>query len=130
MGVKHVIPDLIQRFLAFDGGVYGLDETRSFMFIDDFIELLMGLTFKSGIKQNCIYNIGSQNEVSVKDLAFKIRSILGLDIEIYSLGNFPGSVKRRCPDISKLRSQISFDETSLDIGIRETINWYLQKYKL
>ena len=30
MGVKHVIPDLIQRFLAFNGGVYGLDETRSF----------------------------------------------------------------------------------------------------
>jgi nucleoside-diphosphate-sugar epimerase len=63
MGIKHVIPDLIQRFLALDGGVYGIDETRSFMFVDDFIELLMALAFESGIKQNCVYNIGSQNEI-------------------------------------------------------------------
>jgi len=125
MGIKHVIPDLIQRFLASDGGVYGLDETRSFMFVDDFIELLMALTFKSGVKQNCVYNIGSQNEILVKDLAIKIRNILKLDLEIYSLGNFSGSVKRRCPDTSKLRSQLSFNETTLDIGIAETINWYL-----
>jgi nucleoside-diphosphate-sugar epimerase len=125
MGTKHVIPDLIQRFLALDGGVYGLDETRSFMFVDDFIELLMALTFESGIKQNCVYNIGSQNEILIKDLAIKIRNILKLDLDIYTLGNFSGSVRRRCPDTSKLRSQVSFNETSLDFGIRETINWYL-----
>ena len=125
MGIKHVIPDLIQRFLTLDGGVYGLEETRSFMYIDDFIKLLMALTFESGINQNCVYNIGSQNEILIKDLAIKIRDTLKLDLDIYSLGNFSGSVKRRCPDTSKLRSQIRFNETSLDIGISETIKWYL-----
>jgi len=125
MGIKHVIPDLIQRFLTMDGGVYGLEETRSFMFVDDFIKLLMALTFESGINQNCIYNIGSQNEILIRDLAIKIRDALKLDLEIYSLGNFSGSVKRRCPDTSKLRSQIRFHETSLDVGISETIKWYL-----
>ena len=125
MGIKHVIPDLIQRFLTMDGGVYGLEETRSFMFVDDFIKVLMALTFESGINQNCVYNIGSQNEILIKDLAIKIRDTLKLDLEIYSLGNFSGSVKRRCPDTSKLRSQIRFNETSLDIGISETIKWYL-----
>ena len=69
MGIKHVIPDLIQRFLTMDGGVYGLEETRSFMFVDDFIKVLMALTFESGINQNCVYNIGSQNEILIKDLA-------------------------------------------------------------
>ena len=111
--------------MTLDGGVYGLEETRSFMYVDDFIKLLMSLTFESGINQNCVYNVGSQNEILIKDLAIKIRDILKLDLEIYSLGNFSGSVKRRCPDTSKLRSQLSFDETSLDIGISETINWYL-----
>ena len=125
MGIKHVIPDLIQRFLTMDGGVYGLEETRSFMFVDDFIKVLMALTFESGINQNCVYNIGSQNEILIKDLAIKIRDTLKLDLDIYSLGNFSGSVKRRCPDTSKLRSQIRFKETSLDIGISETIKWYL-----
>ena len=125
MGIKHVIPDLIQRFLTMDGGVYGLEETRSFMFVDDFIKVLMALTFESGINQNCVYNIGSQNEILIKDLAIKIRDTLKLDLDIYSLGNFSGSVKRRCPDTSKLRSQIRFNETSLDIGISETIKWYL-----
>ena len=125
MGIKHVIPDLIQRFLTMDGGVYGLEETRSFMFVDDFIKVLMTLTFESGINQNCVYNIGSQNEILIKDLAIKIRDTLKLDLDIYSLGNFSGSVKRRCPDTSKLRSQIRFNETSLDIGISETIKWYL-----
>ena len=125
MGIKHVIPDLIQRFLTLDGGVYGLEETRSFMYIDDFIKLLMALTFESGIDQNCVYNVGSQNEILIKDLAIKVRDVMKLDFEIYSLGNFSGSVKRRCPDTSKLRSQISFDETSLDLGISETVKWYL-----
>ena len=125
MGIKHVIPDLIQRFLTLDGGVYGLEETRSFMYINDFIKLLMALTFESGIDQNCVYNVGSQNEILIKDLAIKVRDVMKLDFEIYSLGNFSGSVKRRCPDTSKLRSQISFDETSLDLGISETVKWYL-----
>ena len=125
MGIKHVIPDLIQRFLTMDGGVYGLEETRSFMFVDDFIKVLMALTFESGINQNCVYNIGSQNEILIKDLAIKIRDTLKLDLDIYSLGNFSGSVQRRCPDTSQLRSQIRFNETALDIGISETIKWYL-----
>ena len=68
--------------LPLDGGVYGLDETRSFMFVDDFIELLMALTFESGIKQNYVYNIGSQNEVPIKDLTIKIKNILKLDLDI------------------------------------------------
>ena len=35
-----------------------------------------------------------------------------------------GSVKRRCPDISKLKKLGYRRKYSLDLGIKKTLNWY------
>lgn len=126
MGTKHVIPDLIYRFSSMDGGVYGLDETRAFMYVNDFVEIVYKLIFTKSAKHNCIYNVGSMNEISIRDLALVIKAQMNSHVSIYSMGNFNGSVKRRCPDTSKLRSQIDFQETSISEGISKTVNWYLE----
>lgn len=124
MGVKHVIPDLVNRFKLNDGGVYGLKESRSFLFIEDFINIFLKILSSSSIEQNTTYNIGSQREVLLEDLAIMIKKCMKSKVSIYSLGNFEGSVLRRCPDTSKIRSQISYTETSLEVGISKTIEWY------
>ena len=125
MGVKHVIPDLVHRFKLNDGGVYGLNESRSFLFIEDFITIFLMILSSKSIENNTTYNIGSQKEVLIEDLAIMIKNHMRSEVSIYSLGNFEGSVLRRCPDTSKIRSQISYMETSLEIGISKTVDWYL-----
>lgn len=125
MGVKHVIPDLVHRFKSNDGGVYGLTETRSFLFIEDFVTIILKILSSESIELNTIYNIGSQKEVLIEDLAIMIKNHMKSEVSIYSLGNFEGSVLRRCPDTSRIRSQISYVETSLEIGISKTVDWYL-----
>lgn len=126
MGTKHVIPDLIYRFSSMDGGVYGLDETRAFMYVDDFVEIVYKLVFTESAIHNCIYNVGSMHELSIRDLALVIKEEMNSHVSIYSMGNFNGSVKRRCPDTSKLKSQIDYIETSIREGISKTVNWYLE----
>jgi len=125
MGIKHVIPDLVNRFKLNDGGVYGLNETRSFLFIEDFVSVFLKILSSNTLDQNTTYNIGSQNEVLIEDLAIMIKNHMKSQVSIYSLGNFEGSVLRRCPDTSRIRSQISYMETSLEIGIAKTVDWYL-----
>lgn len=125
MGIHHVIPDLISKFRASDGSVYGLDETRSFMYIDDFIEAVSLIIFNPFVVKNCTYNVGSENETTIAVLAEMIKQEMKSDVEICSAGSFLGSAKRRCPDTSRLRSQVKFRETSLVIGISKTVNWYL-----
>jgi nucleoside-diphosphate-sugar epimerase len=125
MGIKHVIPDLVHRFKSNDGGVYGLNESRSFLFIEDFVTIFLKILSSESIENNTTYNIGSQKEVLIEDLAIMIKNHMKSEVSIYSLGNFEGSVLRRCPDTSRIRSQISYMETSLEIGISKTVDWYL-----
>jgi nucleoside-diphosphate-sugar epimerase len=125
MGIKHVIPDLVHRFKHQNGGVYGLKESRSFLFIEDFVSIFLKILSSDSIECNTTYNVGSQKEVLIEDLAILIKKCMKSEVSIYSLGNFEGSVLRRCPDTGKLRSQISYVETSLEIGVSKTVDWYL-----
>jgi nucleoside-diphosphate-sugar epimerase len=70
-------------------------------------------------------NVGSQTETLIKILAETIAKVLDIETAIKHLESWPGSVKRRLPDTSLLRSIYAFDETSLDEGLDKTISWYL-----
>ena len=77
---------------------------------------------------NNYYNDSNPSKKWNKDLlvlAIMIKNHMRSEVSIYSLGNFEGSVLRRCPDTSKIRSQISYMESSLEIGISKTVDWYL-----
>ena len=127
MGLKHVIPDLIYKFSSGNMQVHGVSETRAFFYINDLNKILYEFVFNEKITSNLVYNVGSIHEISVQDLANIIRKEMDLDLEIEPLDAFIGSVSRRCPDTSLLRSQINYTETDLIVGLRETISWY-KKY--
>jgi UDP-glucose 4-epimerase len=125
MGINHVIPDLIYKFTTGNADVYGINETRCFMYVDDLVNIVSKLATNNNIKFNEIYNIGSETEIQIEELARFILEELKLNLNIYSSKSFPGSVLRRHPDTSLLRSQIDFIETDLKVGLKKTINWYL-----
>ena len=76
-------------------------ETRSFCFIEDAVNAIE-LISKKG-KNNGIYNIGTTEEINIKNLTQRIAKNLNLDLKIKKGKLMKGSTLRRKPDISKLR---------------------------
>ena len=123
MGDKHVLPDLIEKFRNKDFSVHGIDETRSFFFIEDLIDVLLRLAIMKSVPE--VLNIGSINEIRIGDLANLIAKLMNVPDGIVPVEGFSGSVKRRCPDTSTLKSIVDFAETPLETGLAKTIEWYL-----
>lgn len=123
MGYDHVVSDLIKKIRHSNSDVFGLDETRSFMFITDAVDAIVSIGNYPEITDRII-NIGSDNEVTIRFLAQLIIDKLNPDLEIRDMGRLEGSVNRRSPQISLLRKYHPADQTSLSEGIDHTILYY------
>jgi UDP-glucose 4-epimerase len=132
MGWKHVEPQFIMRALAakdvhpegkapFDIQGDGT-ETRSFCYVDDVVQGILTMYADGGHRE--IYHIGSDEEVSILDLAGRIGAIVGVDLDIRP-GDAPrGGTPRRCADISKMRSLGWSPTVGLNEGLERTVAWY------
>ena len=79
-----------------------------------------------------IINIGNNNEISIRDLAEKIKNLMDSNIEITSRAErerVEGSeVNRLYADISKASKIINWKPSySLDDGLKLTIEWFNKK---
>ena len=103
-------------------------QTRNFTYVSDCIDALLGL-LGAPQAQGEIVNIGSPHEISILNLAEKVRSIVGSSSEIvkvpyeqaYPEGGFE-DMRRRVPCICKISGLIGWSPTtSLDDMIARTI---------
>ena len=132
MGGEHVLPQFILRAKAaventpageVPFAIQGAGtETRSFIYIDDFTDGLL-LVLEKG-RHNEIYHIGTQDEISVRDLAVRVVELFGRQPLIQHLPLQAGSTARRCPDIAKLRALGFAPRISLSAGLQRTFDWY------
>jgi len=134
---SHVIPALIKKF--YDAKISGHDEvivwgtgkaTREFLYVEDCAKAIVLATERYD-KPDPI-NIGAGFEISIKDLAEKIKQIIGFNGEIVWDTTKPDGQPRRCLDTSKARKEFGFRaKTNFDEGLRKTIKWYIDnnKYK-
>tara|TARA_B100000963_G_scaffold116056_1_gene101085 strand:- start:2328 stop:3341 length:1014 start_codon:yes stop_codon:yes gene_type:complete len=130
MGFKHVIPHLVQRFRNNENPfkIYGHDQTRSFNFIDDAVEGTVK-AMESG-KNGEIYHIGDEIEISIEDLTRFTGKLLKFKGKYENAPTYPGSVARRCPDISKAKNDLNyFPKTNWKKGVKKTVNWYINYLK-
>ena len=104
--------------------VHGVNETRAFFYVNDLNRILFEFIFNEKIPSNLIYNVGSTQEISVLELSKLLLKEMNLVGEIESIESFVGSVPRRCPDTSLLRSYYKYTETDLIVGLQETLSWY------
>ena len=126
MGYEHVIPQFICRFKKLKGKKFIIQgngsETRSFIFIDDFIEAF-DLILKKGKHLN-VYNIGTEEKIKISKLAYIISRFFNKKIIIGKSKITKGSVKNRCPNILKIK-KIGFKKKhDLYSGISKTVDWY------
>jgi nucleoside-diphosphate-sugar epimerase len=132
MGWKHVEPQFIMRALAakdaHPDGTAPFEiqgdgtETRSFCYVDDVVQGILTMYEKGGHRE--IYHIGSDEEITIRELAGRIGKIVGVDLDIRPTELAAGGTPRRCADISKMRALGWSPTVDLDEGLERTVTWY------
>ncbi|TXD81704.1 NAD-dependent epimerase/dehydratase family protein [Subsaximicrobium wynnwilliamsii] len=98
-------------------------QTRSFCYIDDTIDTCIK-TLEQDYK-NTVLNVGNDKEMTVLELANKIIHITGSRSEIEHLpALIEGDMRRRCPDVTKMKTILQRELTSLDEGMQKMIHYY------
>ncbi|MFZ9740366.1 MAG: GDP-L-fucose synthase family protein [Candidatus Nanopelagicaceae bacterium] len=127
----HVIPSFINKFVrakdenlpevvCFGDG----SPTREFLFSDDLADGLIFLM--NNYDDPEIINIGPQREVSIKELSELLAKIIGYDGKIVWDITKPNGTPRRALDTSKMDSLGWKAKTSLEDGLKITIDWFLE----
>lgn len=131
MGEEHVIPEIalkIQNAIKTNKQIIDLqgsgDESRSFCYIEDFIQgfdLVSNLPFN-----NCqeVFNIGTDEEVKISKLVELMTNKFSINLDYNYLPPPEGGTLRRCPDISKLKSIGFASQYDLDSGLNLYLDWF------
>lgn len=127
---SHVIPALIRKAIearkanapAID--VWGTGSaSREFLFVRDAARAIALATLHYNAPEPV--NIGSGQEVSVRDLATMICDLCDFRGEIRWDATKPDGQPRRCLDVTRAREAFGFvASTSFRDGLIETIDWY------
>jgi GDP-L-fucose synthase len=126
----HVIPSFINKFInakennlpevvCFGDG----SPTREFLFSDDLADGLIFLM--NNYDDPEIINIGPQREVSIKELSELVAKIVGYEGKVVWDSSKPNGTPRRALDTSKMDSLGWNAKTSLEDGLKITIDWFL-----
>jgi dTDP-glucose 4,6-dehydratase len=106
--------------------VYGKgSQTRSLCYVDDMIE---GIVRLLGTDYSDPINIGSENEVTMLQLATRIRDLSGSSSEIVFKPLPEDDPKQRRPDLTRARQVLKWEPTTpLDAGLKKTIAYFRQR---
>ena len=130
---SHVIPALILKF--FNAKKNNLNQvevwgdgspTRDFLFVDDAAEGIIEAA--KNYDGNSPLNLGSNEEISIKNLASKISKILDYTGKIVWNTSQPNGQPRRCVSYEKAKQNFGFEpKITLDDGLQKTIDWYISQ---
>ncbi len=99
-------------------------QTRSFTYVSDTVRALLTLITCTGCSG--VYNVGSDREVSIKDLAEMVKKITESKSPITYLPPRPEDPRRRRPDISRIRALGWEPLVELEEGLKLTYKWLLE----
>ncbi|MCA2683138.1 MAG: GDP-L-fucose synthase family protein [Microcystis sp.] len=131
-GSSHVIPALIRKvYEAQQRGdkqlpVWGDGSpTREFLYSTDAARgIVMASQFYN---ESDPVNLGTNYEISIKDLVELICDLMGFDGEIVWEIDKPNGQPRRCLDTTRAKEKFGFvSQMEFKEGLRKTIEWYRQ----
>ncbi len=130
---SHVLPALIRKFVEakLEGAphvvVWGTgNATREFLFVDDAAEGIVLATER--YDKGAPVNLGSTFEISIRDLAFLLRNLIGYRGAVVFDPAKPDGQPRRKLEVSRAREEFGFvAQTSFPEGLKRTIAWYLEQ---
>lgn len=142
---SHVIPALMRRFheakLRGDKSVvlWGTGTAkREFMHADDLadavvylmenvsLEEIAKLNWEENAPNKTFVNIGTGVDISINDLAHKIKDVVGYTGTIEHDRTKPDGTPRKLLDVSKLSRLGWSAKIDFDTGLKDTYQWYLE----
>lgn len=131
---SHVIAALIRKaYEAKKEGrnfieVWGTgNPTRGFLYVEDGVEGII-LAAEKYDKPEPV-NLGSDNEISIRDLAELICKLMDFKGKIRWDSSKPDGQPRRRLDVSRAKKEFGFEaKTDLEEGLKKTIQWYVQTF--
>ncbi|EPZ42725.1 SDR family NAD(P)-dependent oxidoreductase [Alicyclobacillus acidoterrestris] len=127
--LRAVIPTIIQQALNHSEIVLGnLSATRDFTYVEDTARaFLCAATAKDDVLGE-VFNAGSSFEISIGEIAERVRSLVGGDIPIRvaqeRLRPAKSEVDRLFSDSQRAKVKLGWQPTvSFDEGLRRTITW-------
>jgi GDP-L-fucose synthase len=127
---SHVIPAMIRKLerarltgaatvtLWGDG-----TPTREFLYVDDACEGL--IVAAERYDDPAPVNLGTGSEITMLDLAMKIRALVGYQGSVVWDTSKPNGQPRRMLDVSRAKEKLGFEaRVSLDEGLARTVAWY------
>ncbi len=126
---SHVIPAMLRKFdeakqAGRDSVVLWGDgsPTREFFYVEDCAEALLLCAEQYDSSEPM--NLGSGEEISIKDLAGKVATVVGFSGSIEWDTTKPNGQPRRRLDVTRARETLGFEsKVSLDEGLRRTYEW-------
>ena len=143
---SHVMASFIRKF--YEAKYYNYEKVicwgsgkplREFLYVDDFAEACI-FTLKNWIPNQdnapkdsngnklCWLNVGSNSEITIKDLAEKISKIIGYRGAIVWDKNKPDGTPRKKLDNSQINRLGWTAKTDLDSGIKKSINFFEKEF--
>jgi GDP-L-fucose synthase len=130
---SHVLPALIRKF--HEAKVNGSPEVniwgsgtpkREFLFADDLAEACFYLM--QHYDEAGLVNIGTGEDLSIKELALLIKKIIGFEGELTFDASKPDGTPRKLMDVSKLHAQGWMHKIELEEGIKLAYQDFLEKH--
>ena len=127
---SHVIPALIKKIV--EAKNYGDNSiecwgtgraTREFLYVDDAADAIVD---SLNVTTDTIpINVGTGYDITISDLVIKITKAVDYDCGIHWDVSKPDGQPRRMLDISRAKNILGWKpKTSLDDGLRKTVEWY------
>lgn len=127
---SHVIPGLINRMhkATIDNEevfkIWGTGEPkREFMHVDDLASAIDYIIENKVVEP--LINIGSNEEITIKELALLLKEIIGFRGDIKFDKNMPDGNPRKLLDSTMIRNFGWVPQIDLNIGLEQTYKWYL-----
>jgi GDP-L-fucose synthase len=137
---SHVIPAMIRKFHdaktsgASHVTLWGTGKAmREFLHVDDMAAACVHVLGLSKAEYQSVtepmlshLNVGTGEDVTIKELAEIIKAVVGFDGEIVWDTEKPDGTPRKLMDVSKLKSLGWQPKNSLKTGLADTYQWFLE----
>tara|TARA_Y100000591_G_C21795547_1_gene679123 strand:+ start:601 stop:1560 length:960 start_codon:yes stop_codon:yes gene_type:complete len=101
------------------------EQTRDFTYIDNVIQFNLKAMTAPSTATSKVYNVGCSQNVSVNELAQKIKDICDSDIDLTYNKSRAGDVKDSLADIQLAKNNLDVDSlVLLDEGLQRSFRWY------